>query len=207
VVLPPKTKSVFGWIGWIFTLIGAIDLPDQIQRWAKFIASLFDVAMNWDAELFGNEARWAFTGIGVLLLLIAYDVPQKLWSKLARKKQHRQPVSLPPFPVEGYIVMREAARKLAEESRDLQKEWALQLKARDMKTSDPAVLHAAMLDFVALLIAREKPLFGILIETGQFEKIPETVVTKSIFSDGARTFKHVIYNATPDYKGYRDPEW
>ena len=91
-VSPARTKWL-KWAGVICTIIGVIDLPDQIQRWIKLIASWLGYIVNWDDAIFGNAGRWLFTVGGVVLLLIAYDVPSRLLAKLpstfkqARKKE------------------------------------------------------------------------------------------------------------------------
>jgi hypothetical protein len=73
------------WAGWILTAIGLIDLPDQLQRWSKFFGSFVGVAVKWETDWFGNTARWTIFGLGIVLLLYSYDVPQRLAPKFGWK--------------------------------------------------------------------------------------------------------------------------
>ena len=74
------------WIGWVCTVIGAIDLPEQMQKWAKYFASLAGIVVNWDADILGEYGRWGFVLIGVTLILIANDVPKKLRNRFRAVK-------------------------------------------------------------------------------------------------------------------------
>ena len=49
--------------------------------------------MSWDADIVGNYGRWILVFFGLGILLIAFDVPQKLWNKSGRNKKLLDPLS------------------------------------------------------------------------------------------------------------------
>lgn len=73
-------------IGGIFTIIGLGGIPEDIKQWMRWMdlinQTVGQVTMDIVDAINGNAGRWAFTLLGVSILLISYRVPQSLWQKL-----------------------------------------------------------------------------------------------------------------------------
>lgn len=67
----------------VIAIIGLIDLPGQLERWgAKFA---------WLVQLSSDTARWLLFGVGMLMALLAYEVPKRLWRLVSHS---RKPVAI-----------------------------------------------------------------------------------------------------------------
>jgi hypothetical protein len=67
-----KNRKLWTVVGTALTLIGTIDVPEQLGRW-RFLLP---------AEITANSvAVWAFIASGVLLVLYAWDVPERVSQK------------------------------------------------------------------------------------------------------------------------------
>lgn len=199
-MVSPKAKKVLLWCGGACTIVGLIDLPDQIQRWIKFFQSLAGQDVNWEIDIFGNLGRWLFTIGGIIMLLLAYDVPSKLrsrWQKVKLPPVDSSAADLPP----GFMWLKDAAEKLYTYTRG--KKHVLSRIAEELsgwkngRTTDGS--PEDILDYMATYIAfcKRVPLCGKRAPSTAFEAISFDEVRACHFVSGAtkleRTYNKSIY--------------
>jgi hypothetical protein len=64
----------------VVMLLGLIDAPGQAQKWFALLSRMAGDAPQW---LAGDGGRWTLVGVGLLLTLVAYDVPQRLMQRVS----------------------------------------------------------------------------------------------------------------------------
>ena len=197
-------SKILHWGGWVCSLIGLIDLPDQLQRWGKLILSAFGVAVNWEIDLLGNTGRWVFTIIGALMVLYSYDVHKILYQKFYRRDTSLSGLMYPRSTwrekvlgstslEEGRLMpLSEAAKKLYEAARQgrIPMAGAETLSGGtwpDIKSGSPEDI----LNWWAIKIADSNiPIYGRRPPANQLERIPISDRKTFIFKEGATILHH-----------------